>query len=98
MRVNRDLNRLIDEHRKKSIDDFSRRYNITALFYAEEFHNINDAVYREQCIKKQHKAWKVRSVKEHDPDCPDWSDDLHHDLHDDWYENILQSGFQPNQE
>ncbi len=40
-------------------------YNITKLVYAEEFLNINDAIYREKCIKKWNRVWKLKLIENH---------------------------------
>ena len=75
--VTSDLPRRIYEHKQKLIDGFTKRYNITTLVYAEEFENINDAIYREKCIKKWNRVWKLKLIEEHNPG---WSD---------LYENML---------
>ena len=75
--VTSDLPRRIYEHKQKLLDGFTKRYNITTLVYAEEFENINDAIYREKCIKKWNRAWKLKLIEEQNPG---WSD---------LYENML---------
>ena len=75
--VTSDLPRRIYEHKKKLVDGFTKKYNITTFVYSEEFQNINDAIHREKCIKQWNRAWKLRLIEEHNPD---WSD---------LYENML---------
>lgn len=65
------LVRRVYEHKEKLIDGFTKKYNVSQLVYAEEFHDINDAIYREKCIKKWNRAWKLRLIEEHNPD---WRD------------------------
>ncbi len=69
--VTNNLARRIYEHKEKSIDGFTKKYNITQLVYAEVFQDINGAIYREKSIKKWNRAWKVRLIEEQNPD---WKD------------------------
>jgi putative endonuclease len=50
------LPRRIYQHKEKSIEGFTKKYNVTHLVYAEEFQDINDAIHREKCIKKWNRA------------------------------------------
>ena len=75
--VTSNLPRRVYEHKEKLIEGFTKRYNVSQLVYAEEFKQINDAIYREKCIKKWNRAWKMRLIEEQNPD---WMD---------LYENIL---------
>ena len=74
--VTSDLSRRVYEHKDKLIEGFTKKYNITKLVYAEEFRNINDAIYREKCVKKWSRAWKLNLIEGQNPD---W---------DDLYENM----------
>lgn len=69
--VTSDLSRRIYEHKKKLIEGFTKKYNITKLVYAEEFQNINDAIHREKCIKKWNRDWKLKLIEENNRD---WCD------------------------
>ena len=41
------------------------------LVYVEEFDNINEVLHREKYIKKWNRKWKLRMIKEQNPD---WND------------------------
>ena len=69
--VTSNLSCRIYEHKQKLIDSFTKRYNITTLVYVEEFQTVGDAIYREKCIKKWNRAWKLQLIEEYNPD---WSD------------------------
>ncbi len=69
--VTSDLLRRVYEHKEKLIEGFTKKYNITQLVHAEEFQDINDAIYREKCIKKWNRTWKLKLIEEQNPD---WRD------------------------
>ena len=74
--VTNDLSRRIHQHKRKLIDGFTKKYNITQLVYVEEFQNVNEAIHREKCIKKWNRAWKLRLIGEQNPDWRDLYEDL----------------------
>ena len=47
-----DLARRIYEHKEKSMDGFTKIYEIVRLVHTEEFQDVNEAIHREKCIKK----------------------------------------------
>lgn len=66
-----DLSRRIYEHKEKLINGFMKKYDITHLVYAEEHQDINDAIYREKCLKKWNREWKIKLIEELNPN---WRD------------------------
>ena len=66
-----DLSRRIYEHKKKLIEGFTKKYDITHLVYAEEHQDINDAINREKSIKKWNREWKIKLIEELNPN---WRD------------------------
>ena len=52
--VTNDLPRRIHEHKEHSTPGFTKKYNVTILAYFEEFLSVDEAIHREECIKK----WK----------------------------------------
>lgn len=69
--VTNDLLRRVYEHRENRIDGFTKKYNLFLLVYIEEFQNIKDAIYREKCIKKWNRSWKLKLIEEQNPS---WKD------------------------
>ena len=52
--VTNDLQRRISEHKSKSIEGFTQKYNVNKLVYYEYTNDINSAIAREKEIK----GWK----------------------------------------
>ena len=81
--VTNDLARRVYQHKAKSVDGFSKKYNVTMLVYTEEHNNINEALHREKSIKKWNRKWKLRLIEEQNPD---------------WRDLFTQPGFPPSRE
>ncbi|WP_045369856.1 GIY-YIG nuclease family protein [Methyloceanibacter caenitepidi] len=69
--VTNDLIRRIHEHRTKAVEGFTKRYGVARLVYFEQFDDITVAIEREKRLKKWRRAWKVKLIKEHNPN---WDD------------------------
>ena len=69
--VTNDLSRRIFEHKNKSSEGFTKKYGVDKLVYAEEFTNINEAIFREKSLKKWNRKWKLRLIESINPT---WSD------------------------
>ncbi|MGL5720316.1 MAG: GIY-YIG nuclease family protein [Alphaproteobacteria bacterium] len=76
--VTSNLSRRVHEHKESLIEGFTKKYATAHLVYVEEFQGINDAIYREKCIKKWNRAWKLRLIEEQNPD---WRDLYTKELH-----------------
>jgi putative endonuclease len=74
--VTNDLIRRVYEHKEKLVDGFTKKYNATQLVYAEEFNDVREAIFREKCIKKWDRAWKLKLIEEHNPEWRDLYEDL----------------------
>ncbi len=74
--VTNDLVRRIYEHKSKFIGNFTKKYNVIQLVYVEEFQNVNEAIYREKCIKKWNREWKLRLIEEQNPHWRDLYEDI----------------------
>ena len=71
--ITNNLARRINEHKKKMIDGFSKKYNITRLVYAEETNNARSAILREKQLKGWLRNKKVALIEEHNPNWDDLS-------------------------
>jgi putative endonuclease len=74
--VTSDLKRRVWQHREKTMDGFTRRYNVVKLVYYEVADDITSAIAREKQIKggsRQDKEALVNSIN------PDWRD-LYNDI------------------
>ena len=74
--VTSDLARRVHEHREGTARGFTRRYGLTRLVYAEPHEDIREAIRREKAIKGWRRAWKVRLIRESNPDWNDLFDTL----------------------
>ena len=74
--VTNDLARRLVEHRRNGADTFTARYRISRLVYAEEAHQILDAIAREKQIKRWRREKKVALVRTIKPTFRDLSEDF----------------------
>ncbi len=60
--VTNDLRRRICEHKKKMVEGFSKRYNLTKLVYYEVTIDVRSAIQREKQIKSGSRANKIKLI------------------------------------
>ena len=75
--VTGDLERRVWEHKQKTIEGFTKRYNLTMLVHIEEFASPSDAIAREKQLKGWKRDRKLALVREQNQH---WLD-----LAADWY-------------
>ena len=72
-----DLPTRLWEHRtKRKPRSFTARYNVSRLVYFEEFDCVEDAIRREQYIKKKTRKWKEELINKFNPDWRDLTEDI----------------------
>ena len=69
--VTNDLVRRVAEHRLKSVESFTKKYEVDKLVYFEQFDDVENAIKREKRLKRWNRAWKIRLIEEHNPN---WND------------------------
>ena len=74
--VTSDLSRRVWEHKNDLIDGFTKRYSVHTLVYAEHHATMADAIFREKCIKKWLRAWKIELIEQVNPDWADLSAEI----------------------
>ena len=74
--VTADLARRTFQHRSGEGSRFVHKYKLLRLVYAEPYERIEDAIARENSIKKWRREWKIRLIEEANPDWLDLYDDL----------------------
>jgi putative endonuclease len=74
--VTSSLPKRINEHKKKLIDGFTKKYNVDKLVYFEQTENIRSALNREKQLKNWHRSWKVNLINKFNPDWKDLSEGL----------------------
>ena len=67
--ITNDLKRRMTEHKEaKSLNSFTRRYNVFYLIYFENFDHPSDAINRETQLKKWNREKKEALIKTKNPE------------------------------
>ena len=74
--VTSDLVRRVGQHRSGTTGGFAAEHGVTRLVYFERYDDIRDAIDRETRLKKWNRAWKLRLIRENNPDERDLFDDV----------------------
>lgn len=61
--VTSNLQKRIYEHKRKMIDGFTKKYNLTKLVYFEQFSDIKNAISREKQIKAGSRKKKLDLIR-----------------------------------
>jgi putative endonuclease len=69
--VTNNLVRRTYEHKSKSVDGFSKRYDVDMLVWFEVYDAAANAIAREKELKKWRRDWKIRLIEERNPN---WDD------------------------
>jgi putative endonuclease len=80
--ITNDLERRVYQHKCKSIEGFTKRYNITCLVYFESTDDVTVAIAREKQIKGMLRNKKIELIKTLNSE---WKD-----LSEDWYDPNLE--------
>ena len=71
--VTSNLQRRIWEHKNKTVNGFTKKYNVDRLVYYELTDSIETAINREKQLKRWHRDWKINLIKEMNPEFRDLS-------------------------
>ena len=74
--VTGNLKKRIYEHKMKSVDGFTKNYNIDKLVYYEPFGDIEKAILREKQIKAGSRRKKIALIEKINPQWSDLYDSL----------------------
>jgi len=74
--VTSDLLKRMWQHKNKSHDGFTKKYNCDKLVYYECHDNIREAILREKKLKNWHRAWKINLVQKSNPEFKDLSEEI----------------------
>lgn len=66
-----DIKRRVYEHKNKSRDGFTKKYNVTMLVHYEITDSRISAIHRERFIKNWTRKKKLQLIEDHNPD---WED------------------------
>ena len=71
--VTSNLPKRVWEHKNKVVEGFTEKYNVDKLVYFETTDSIESAIKREKQLKNWHREWKIKLIKEKNPDFRDLS-------------------------
>ncbi len=74
--VTGDLKKRIWEHKNKVVDGFSKKYNLNKLVYYEITDSAESAIKREKQLKNWHRDWKIKLIKNFNPEFKDLYDSI----------------------
>ena len=74
--VTSNLLRRVTEHKEKTIEGFTSRYNITKLVYYEEYSTMEEAIAREKQLKGGSRKKKLDLIKSKNPIWKDLYDEF----------------------
>jgi putative endonuclease len=74
--VTSDLSRRVHEHREGLCEGFTRRYGLKRLVWYEWHDEIDNAFQRETSMKRWYRAYKTRTIMQHNPDWRDLYEEL----------------------
>ncbi len=69
--VTNDLNQRVWNHKQGKGSEFTSKYKLTVLVYAEEHGTLPDAIEREKQLKNWKREWKWELIKKLNPDLVD---------------------------
>ena len=69
--VTNNIERRGNEHYTKAGSQFTKKYNLNKLVYAEETSDVNAALAREKQLKNWHRQWKINLIEAENPE---WKD------------------------
>ena len=69
--VTNDIVRRVYEHKTKAVAGFPKRYAVDKLVWFEIYDDPISAIAREKELKKWRRDWKIRLIKEQNPQ---WTD------------------------
>jgi len=72
--VTNDLQRRVYEHKRKLVDGFTKKYNLSRLVYYETTNDVRSAIAREKQIKGWVRSKKIALVESMNPTWRDLSE------------------------
>ena len=69
--VTSDIIKRVYEHKNKSADGFTEKYDVSLLVYYEIFDDIVSAIEREKQLKNWKRSWKVTLIEKENSE---WND------------------------
>ncbi len=70
------LPKRIWEHKQKLVKGFTEKYNVNKLVYFETLQDPNEAAKRERNMKEWKREWKIKRIKDMNPNWTDLYEDI----------------------
>jgi len=74
--VTNNLVRRVFAHKHELVKGFTKRYHIHRLVYFESTNDTEAAIWREKCLKKWYRRWKLALIEKINPTWRDLSEDF----------------------
>ena len=74
--VTNDLVRRVHEHKTGKAEGFTKKYAVDKLVWFGETPDAGAAIQREKTMKRWHRAWKIKTIEELNPQWRDLYGDL----------------------
>ncbi|MCB9965465.1 MAG: GIY-YIG nuclease family protein [Rhodospirillales bacterium] len=74
--VTSDLPKRISEHKNEIYEGFTKEHNVKMLVYYEVHDDAENAIHREKRLKKYKRDWKIKLIKERNPQWKDLCDEI----------------------
>jgi putative endonuclease len=74
--VTENLVKRVYEHREGLAKSFTSKYFLKKLLYFEVFQDIKEAIKREKQLKHWNRAWKLKLVREKNPNLEDLYEEI----------------------
>lgn len=71
--ITSEIENRVYQHKSKSIQGFTSKYNTNKLVYFENTDDVNAAICREKQLKNWHREWKISLIRQRNPDYLDLS-------------------------
>lgn len=65
--VTSNLVQRIYQHKNHLTDCFTKKYKVDKLFYFESLEDMENAIKRENTLKKWNRDWKIQLIKQENP-------------------------------
>jgi putative endonuclease len=65
--ITSDLIKRVWEHKDKTVDGFTKKYNVDKLVYFEQYQDPENAIRREKRIKEYPRKWKINLIEKGNP-------------------------------
>lgn len=66
----------IQQHKLDKLDGFSKKHELHRLVYFEMHERMDVAIWREKCIKRWNRQWKINLIHSVNPEWNDLWDEL----------------------